>query len=47
MEIQLRTIAMDFWATLEQQLKYKKKQYYRFDGKFRQEIPLRGTYYKK
>lgn len=24
-EIQLRTIAMDFWATLEHQLKYKKK----------------------
>ena len=23
-EIQLRTIAMDFWATLEHQLKYKK-----------------------
>ena len=23
-EIQVRTIAMDFWATLEHQLKYKK-----------------------
>ena len=23
-EIQLRTIAMDFWATLEHQLRYKK-----------------------
>ena len=23
-EIQLRTIAMDFWASLEHQLKYKK-----------------------
>ena len=23
-EIQIRTIAMDFWATLEHQLKYKK-----------------------
>ena len=25
MEVQIRTIAMDFWASLEHQLKYKKE----------------------
>ena len=31
-EIQLRTLAMDFWASLEHQLRYKK------DGEFTEEI---------
>ena len=31
-EIQIRTIAMDFWASLEHKLRYKKKIYYKFEG---------------
>ena len=35
-EIQLRTIAMDSWASLEHQLRYKKNN--RFDEKMAEEI---------